>query len=117
MGHDPRPPERDYPRLLRFLARDRHVDFHGTAADADLAVTGTIQHWRRTDTRFVVINPNPVSVAENLQHLGIDPQLGFMNVAARFEDADDVPLPVADLDLGAHFEIGELPRRAATRGR
>jgi glycosyltransferase involved in cell wall biosynthesis len=35
-GHDPRPPERDYPRLLRFLARDRNVDFHGTASDADL---------------------------------------------------------------------------------
>src|SRR5207253_1334518 len=24
-GHDPRPPERDYPRLLRFLAHDRQV--------------------------------------------------------------------------------------------
>jgi glycosyltransferase involved in cell wall biosynthesis len=35
-GHDPRPPERDYPRLLRFLARDRNVDFHGTASDAEL---------------------------------------------------------------------------------
>jgi glycosyltransferase involved in cell wall biosynthesis len=35
-GHDPRPPERDYPRLLRFLARDRQVDFHGTATDAEL---------------------------------------------------------------------------------
>jgi glycosyltransferase involved in cell wall biosynthesis len=35
-GHDPRPPERDYPRLLRFLARDRNIDFHGTASDAEL---------------------------------------------------------------------------------
>jgi glycosyltransferase involved in cell wall biosynthesis len=35
-GHDPRPPERDYPRLLRFLARERRVDFLGTASDADL---------------------------------------------------------------------------------
>jgi glycosyltransferase involved in cell wall biosynthesis len=35
-GHDPRPPERDYPRLLRFLARDRNVDFLGTASDTDL---------------------------------------------------------------------------------
>jgi glycosyltransferase involved in cell wall biosynthesis len=35
-GHDPRPPERDYPRLLRHLARDRDVEFLGTLADADL---------------------------------------------------------------------------------
>jgi len=35
-GHDPRPPERDYPKLLRFLARDRHVTFVGTLADDDL---------------------------------------------------------------------------------
>jgi glycosyltransferase involved in cell wall biosynthesis len=35
-GHDPRSPERDYPRLLRYLARDRDVDFVGTATDAQL---------------------------------------------------------------------------------
>jgi glycosyltransferase involved in cell wall biosynthesis len=35
-GHDPRMPERDYPRLLRFLARDRDVEFMGTAADSQL---------------------------------------------------------------------------------
>jgi len=35
-GHDPRPPERDYPKLLRFLARDRRVTFLGTLADDDL---------------------------------------------------------------------------------
>jgi glycosyltransferase involved in cell wall biosynthesis len=32
-GHDPRLPERDYPRFLRYLARDRHVEFVGTASD------------------------------------------------------------------------------------
>ncbi len=36
-GHDRRLPERDYPRLLRFLARDRDVEFIGTALDAHLA--------------------------------------------------------------------------------
>ena len=35
-GHDPRPPERDYPKLLRFLARERQVRFLGTLADGDL---------------------------------------------------------------------------------
>jgi glycosyltransferase involved in cell wall biosynthesis len=35
-GHDPLPPERDYPDLLRRLARDRDVEFTGPVADADL---------------------------------------------------------------------------------
>jgi glycosyltransferase involved in cell wall biosynthesis len=35
-GHDPRPPEREYPALLRLLARERDVDFLGTLADDDL---------------------------------------------------------------------------------
>ena len=35
-GHDPRPPERDYPRLLRFLARAHNVEFIGAAADTAL---------------------------------------------------------------------------------
>jgi glycosyltransferase involved in cell wall biosynthesis len=35
-GHDPRSPERDYPRLLRHLALDRNVHFVGAASDADL---------------------------------------------------------------------------------
>ncbi|MCA1646444.1 MAG: glycosyltransferase family 4 protein [Chloroflexi bacterium] len=35
-GHDPRLPERDYPRLLRYLARDRDVAFVGTASDVQL---------------------------------------------------------------------------------
>jgi glycosyltransferase involved in cell wall biosynthesis len=35
-GHDPRPPERDYPILLRQLAVGRNVHFLGTARDAEL---------------------------------------------------------------------------------
>jgi glycosyltransferase involved in cell wall biosynthesis len=35
-GHDPRPPERDYPSLLRRLARGRDVELLGTVADSDL---------------------------------------------------------------------------------
>ena len=35
-GHDPRPPERDYPRLLRRLARDRDVTFLGPASEEAL---------------------------------------------------------------------------------
>jgi glycosyltransferase involved in cell wall biosynthesis len=35
-GHDPRPPERDYPRLLRRLARDRDVEFAGPVPDEEL---------------------------------------------------------------------------------
>jgi glycosyltransferase involved in cell wall biosynthesis len=35
-GHDPRPPERDYPRLLRHLSVDRDVQFVGAASDTDL---------------------------------------------------------------------------------
>jgi glycosyltransferase involved in cell wall biosynthesis len=35
-GHDPRLPERDYPRLLRQLARDRDVEFVGPVADVRL---------------------------------------------------------------------------------
>jgi glycosyltransferase involved in cell wall biosynthesis len=35
-GHDPRLPERDYPRLLRHLARDRDVEFVGAIADGQL---------------------------------------------------------------------------------
>jgi len=37
-GHDRRPPERDYPGLLRRLAGDQDVEFLGTAADSDLPV-------------------------------------------------------------------------------
>jgi glycosyltransferase involved in cell wall biosynthesis len=36
-GHDPRPPERDYPRLLRALAADRPVEFLGAIDDDELA--------------------------------------------------------------------------------
>jgi glycosyltransferase involved in cell wall biosynthesis len=36
-GHDPEPPERDYPRLLRRLARGRAVRFLGAVPDDDLA--------------------------------------------------------------------------------
>jgi glycosyltransferase involved in cell wall biosynthesis len=35
-GHDPLPPERGYPELLRRLAADRRVRFTGPVADADL---------------------------------------------------------------------------------
>jgi glycosyltransferase involved in cell wall biosynthesis len=35
-GHDPRPPERDYPDLLRRLARDREVAFLGPVPDPAL---------------------------------------------------------------------------------
>jgi glycosyltransferase involved in cell wall biosynthesis len=35
-GHDARPPERDYPLLLRELARGRDVAFPGAVSDADL---------------------------------------------------------------------------------
>jgi glycosyltransferase involved in cell wall biosynthesis len=35
-GHDPRPPERDYPWLLRRLAAGHRVRFAGTVADKDL---------------------------------------------------------------------------------
>src|SRR5438067_9530261 len=35
-GHDPAPPERDYPRLLRRLAQNRRVEFLGPVADARL---------------------------------------------------------------------------------
>ena len=36
-GHDPRPPERDYPSLLRSLAAGRLVDFLGAVDDEELA--------------------------------------------------------------------------------
>jgi glycosyltransferase involved in cell wall biosynthesis len=35
-GHDPRPPERDYPALLHRLAQDRDVSFLGPVPDPDL---------------------------------------------------------------------------------
>ncbi|MDQ3994852.1 MAG: glycosyltransferase family 4 protein [Actinomycetota bacterium] len=35
-GHDPRPPERDYPALLRRLANGRRVEFLGPVPDDDL---------------------------------------------------------------------------------
>jgi glycosyltransferase involved in cell wall biosynthesis len=35
-GHDVRPPERDYPALLRRLARDRAVDFLGAVSEGEL---------------------------------------------------------------------------------
>ena len=35
-GHDPEPPERDYPALLRRLARDRAVRFLGAVPDEEL---------------------------------------------------------------------------------
>ena len=35
-GHDPDPPEREYPKLLRRLAAQRHVEFLGIVPDPDL---------------------------------------------------------------------------------
>ena len=35
-GHDPRPPERDYPDLLRRLAADRDVEYRGAVPDGEL---------------------------------------------------------------------------------
>jgi glycosyltransferase involved in cell wall biosynthesis len=35
-GHDPNPPEREYPELLRRLAARRHVEFLGAVPDTDL---------------------------------------------------------------------------------
>ncbi|HEV3478993.1 MAG TPA: glycosyltransferase family 4 protein [Gaiellaceae bacterium] len=35
-GHDPDPPEREYPTLLRRLAAQRHVEFLGVVPDPDL---------------------------------------------------------------------------------
>jgi glycosyltransferase involved in cell wall biosynthesis len=35
-GHDPRPPERDYPNLLRQMARAHEVEFLGAVPDAEL---------------------------------------------------------------------------------
>jgi glycosyltransferase involved in cell wall biosynthesis len=35
-GHDPNPPERDYPKLLRRLAAQRRVEFLGVVPDPDL---------------------------------------------------------------------------------
>jgi glycosyltransferase involved in cell wall biosynthesis len=35
-GHDPQLPERDYPDLLRRLARDKEVEFLGAVSDSDL---------------------------------------------------------------------------------
>jgi glycosyltransferase involved in cell wall biosynthesis len=35
-GHDPNPPEREYPNLLRRLAAQRRVEFEGVVDDADL---------------------------------------------------------------------------------
>jgi glycosyltransferase involved in cell wall biosynthesis len=35
-GHDPDPPEREYPELLRRLAAERHVEFLGVVPDRDL---------------------------------------------------------------------------------
>jgi glycosyltransferase involved in cell wall biosynthesis len=35
-GHDPDPPEREYPNLLRRLASQRRVEFRGVVHDADL---------------------------------------------------------------------------------
>jgi alpha-maltose-1-phosphate synthase len=36
-GHDPRPPERDYPSLLRSLAAGRRIEFLGAVDDRELA--------------------------------------------------------------------------------
>jgi glycosyltransferase involved in cell wall biosynthesis len=49
-GHDPRPPERDYPRLLRSLAAGRHVEFVGAVDDDELA--------RRYRAAAVVVLPS-----------------------------------------------------------
>ena len=49
-GHDPRFPERDYPKLLRSLAAKRHVEFLGAINDEELA--------RRYRTAAVVVMPS-----------------------------------------------------------
>jgi glycosyltransferase involved in cell wall biosynthesis len=49
-GHDTRPPERDYPLLLRSLAADRQVEFVGAVDDEELA--------RRYRTAAVVVVPS-----------------------------------------------------------
>jgi glycosyltransferase involved in cell wall biosynthesis len=49
-GHDPRPPERDYPKLLRTLAADRPIEFLGAVDDDELA--------RRYRAASVVVIPS-----------------------------------------------------------
>ena len=49
-GHDPRLPERDYPRLLRALAAERPVEFLGAIDDDELA--------RRYRTAAVLVIPS-----------------------------------------------------------
>ncbi len=49
-GHDPRPPERDYPSLLRSLAAGRPVQFLGAVDDEELA--------RRYRTAAVLVIPS-----------------------------------------------------------
>jgi glycosyltransferase involved in cell wall biosynthesis len=105
-GHDPRPPERDYPRLLRRLAEDKEVRFLGPVRDAELA-----RCYRRA---VVVVIPSvnrtcydrPVLVSELLCLVALEAMASATPVLA--SRIGGLPEVVIDGATGVLVEPGDV---------
>jgi glycosyltransferase involved in cell wall biosynthesis len=109
-GHDPRLPERDYPRLLRSLAQGHDVDFSGTAPDADLP--------RLYRSAEVLVLPSvdrtcygrPVRVSELLGLVALEAMAcGVVPVATR---VGGVPELITDGEDGYLEKVGDIQGQA-----
>jgi glycosyltransferase involved in cell wall biosynthesis len=105
-GHDPRPPERDYPRLLRRQAQGKEVRFLGPVGDAELA-----RCYRRA---AVVVIPSvnltcydrPVVVSELLCLVALEAMASATPVLA--SRIGGLPEAVIDGATGVLVEAGDV---------
>src|SRR4029450_8882469 len=65
-GHDPNPPEREYPNLLRRLAAQRRVEFLGVVGDADLPALSRVAQVLAVPSVELTCYGRKIAVAELL---------------------------------------------------
>jgi glycosyltransferase involved in cell wall biosynthesis len=90
-GHDPNPPEREYPSLLRRLAVQRRVEFLGVVDDADLPAVYRLAQVLALPSVDVTCYGRKIVVAELLGLAGIEAMAsGTPVVASRIGGLSEV---------------------------
>jgi glycosyltransferase involved in cell wall biosynthesis len=90
-GHDPNPPEREYPNLLRRLAAQRRVEFLGVVDDADLPTLYRVAQVLAVPSVELTCYGRKVAVAELLGLAAIEAMAsGTPVVASRLGGLSEV---------------------------